>query len=194
MMGSVIAGLVVCMTCMSSSVSADLYTFEDTIDTWGPFQVDAAWIAQGFPLNYTHDLTQEVDFDAGDLVTEAWLELDFTNDATDDHGSRLWGIIQWDFREYATVAYDGVNWVPVTPGGEVDDDAYSLVLNIDWLNNNGMLDVTVAVSNPLGTATAWLDHSKVHGTAETPVVPVPGAVLLGTLGLVAAGRKLRRFV
>lgn len=195
----------------ATTASADMtYDFEDMIDYWtlngwqpaagevsqGPLGilydenndvvVDSAHITQSNPLSYTHDINQEVDFIAGHSVTEAWLQLDFTNDESDDYGSILWGLIKWDLREYASYAYDGQGFVLID---EVDNDEYDLVLDIDWLNDDGMMDVTVAVSNPLGTGTAWLDHSKVYGTA---VVPVPGAALLGVLGLSAAGMKLRR--
>ena len=71
------------------------YEFEDMIDTWGPLQLDAAYVPQ-YPgvLEYTHDINDDVDFESGDLVTEARLELDFTNDMTDDSGSVLFGLIQ----------------------------------------------------------------------------------------------------
>jgi len=62
-----------------------------------------------------------------------------------------------------------------------------------WINDgsgDGILDVTVKVWNPTGVATAWLDHSVLYG--DLVVVPVPGAVLLGILGLGAAVVKLRK--
>lgn len=201
MIASITAAFVVCVSCLGSSASAGMYTFVDTIDKWGWLQTDAVYFTQSSPLHYTHDLNQEVNFAAGDTVTEAYLELDFTNDAAESDGYKLTGLFKWDNREYATVGFDGVAWVQVASGAEIDDGAYAVVLNIDWLNDNGLLDVTLTVHNSLNSADAWLDHSKLYGTAMTPVipddptpavVPVPGALLLGMLGL-ATTRKLRRF-
>ena len=153
--------------------------FEDMNDTWGGF--DAVWIGPDHPLTYTHDLTDEIDFAAGWTVTEATLELDFTNDLLD--GTKLWGLIQWDNREFVRVACDGQDWVEI---GEVDDGQHSLVVDIDWINDNGSLDVTVSVWNELDTATAWLDHSRLYGTKslDEPVVgSAPEPVTLCGLGL-----------
>ena len=182
----------------SGSASADTCQFEDMIDCWtltcdgwvpdvGPNAdpYSAALITQCTPLSYTHDLTDVVDFDAGQLVTEAWLELDFTNDLLDGYHYGKW--VKWDNREWARVAWDGSAWVEL---GEIGSGQYELLLDIDWLNDNGELDVTIQVCNPLGTATAWLDHSRLYG--EVSCVPVPGAVLLGMLGLGAAGMRLRK--
>jgi hypothetical protein len=181
---------------MSSPVSAGVsYAFEDKIDNWGLFgALDATHVVQGSSFDYTHDLNQEVDFAAGHQITEAYLELDFTNDSIEGDSYKLTGIVKWDFREYASVAFDGGAWIPVASGAEIDDGAYPVVLDIDWLNDGGFLDVSIAISNPLGTGRAWLDHSRVYGTAyipDVPTVPAPGAALLGMLGL-AAGRRLRR--
>lgn len=201
---SAVTVLIATVACLSGSASAGMYTFVDTIDTWGWLQADAVRFKQSSPLRYTHDLNQEVNFAAGDTVTEAYLELDFTNDSWEDLDGgdtyKLKGLLKWDNREYATVGFDGVAWVEVASGAEIDDGAYSVVLNIDWLNDNGLLDVTLTVDNSRDSADAWLDHSKLYGTAMTPeirgnpapaVVPVPGALLLGMLGL-ATTRKLRR--
>lgn len=187
----VVLTIVTLIVSMSTTASADMYDFSDKIDSWGPLQVDAAWIGQEHPLSYTHDLNQKVDFAAGDKVVEAYLELDFTNDASDDYGSEFFGLIKWDFRENASYAYDGSGWIAI---GEVDNGDYDLVLDVDWLNDDGMLDVTVGVSNPLGTATAWLDHSRLYGTAEAVPVPVPAAGMLAMLGMSVAGVKLRKKV
>ena len=173
---------------LAGFAGATSYNFEDMIDSWGPLNVDAAWIGQNHPLSYSHDVNDDVNFLAGDLVTSATLELDFTNDHTDEYGRF---IIRYDFREFASAAYDGQNWII----GEVDNGQYDIGFNVDWLNDNGFLDVTVSVWNPLGTATAWLDHSRLYGTAEThdtAPVPEPSTILLmgaGLLGLVAVGRR-----
>lgn len=171
---------------MVGTASAASYTFDDMIDKWGLFNVDAAWIGQNHPLSYIHNINDSVNFGAGDFVTAAELQLDFTNDLTDFVGTI---IIPLDFREYATIGFDGANWVNI---GEVGNGQYTIILNIDWLNDNGLLDVTLSVSNPLGTATAWLDHSYLSGTAETAPVPEPTTMLLlgtGLLGLVSAKQR-----
>ncbi|MBN1142095.1 MAG: PEP-CTERM sorting domain-containing protein [Deltaproteobacteria bacterium] len=171
---------------MSHLAAAATYNFEDMIDSWTSWQVDAVSIMQNNPLEYTHDINDSVDFAAGDYVTEAWLELDFTNDLLDGNGKF---IFRYDNREYASYAYDGQSWISI---GEVDNGQYDLILNVDWLNDNGLLDVVIAVSNPLGTATAWLDHSRLYGTAETAPVPEPATMLLLGVGLVGLA-GYRRF-
>lgn len=174
---------------LAGIASATTYSFDDKIDKWGGLGLDAAFISEGNPLSYSHNINGLVNFAAGDLVTAATLELDFTNDSTDDSGSRLWGLIKWDFREYAKVGYDGHDWVDLN---EVDDGQYNIILVIDWLNVDGILDVTVKVSNDLGSATAWLDHSRLYGTAETTPVPEPGTMVLlgvGMLGLAIFGKR-----
>ena len=182
------------------SASADMtYGFEDIIDSWTVLGVDALPLVEGIAVTYTHDLSDDVDFAAGDSILDAWLELDFTNDSGD--GSKLSGYVKYDYREFVRLDLDG------TPStvylGEVDNAAYEVQANAAYLNDNHQLSVTINVYNFLGgtsplnwngaTAGAWLDHSRLYGTAgEAAPVPVPAAMLLGLLGLGTAGVKLRR--
>ena len=66
---------------------------------------DAVKINEPNPLSYTHDINASVDFSAGDRMTEAWLELDFTDDIGfwgegGDYGENKFGR-RFDNREYA---------------------------------------------------------------------------------------------
>jgi len=160
--------------------------FVDMIDYWGVLNWDSVYIGENRPLEYTHDLTGVVDFDKY-KVSEAYLELDFTNDVDDGHGSKFFGLIKWDFREYVEVAYDGSGWVDLS---EVGNGQYDIKLGIDWLNDDGMLDVTIDVSNGLNTASAWLDHSKLYG--KVAAVPEAGTLALFGLGLAGIGAVRRR--
>ncbi|MBP7051964.1 MAG: hypothetical protein KBE65_13200 [Phycisphaerae bacterium] len=178
-----------------NAASADLwqgtdYGFVDQIavDTWPRllgWDLDATRITQGSPLAYRHDLTVYGVPDER-RVAEAWLELSFVNDLSDYYS--MGRIKLLDLREFTTLVFDGSAWKGLD---EVDNGAYELAMNVDWLNDNGVLDVKISVSNPLGQATAWLDHSVLYGNFVH--MPVPAAVLLGAVGLGYAGMKLRRY-
>lgn len=177
-----------------ATASADMwngveYDFVDEIDTWTVLgvQMDSRPIVEGLDFSYTHTVDDFVIPDEY-LVTEAWLNLDFTNDETDEVIRGRFGGIILDNREYVEVAWDGSAWHDL---GEVGPGQYTLAVGIDWLNDDGELDVTISVSNPgWNLGTAYLDHSVLYGNVAR--VPVPGAALLGVLGLSAAGMKLRR--
>jgi len=187
-LATVVAVLVVAM---GGSASADLwngvdYDFVDVIDTWGSSGADTAWIGQNDPLSYEHDITA-YDVPANFWVTEAWLSLEFTDDWLDNHGSFL--MLEWDFREYVSVGHEDGTWTEI---GEVDNGQYDVVVDVDWLNDDGVLDVTLNVTNPAGNATASLDTSALYGNLESHA-PIPAAAVLGMLGLVTAGLTLRKY-
>lgn len=147
---------------------------------------DSVWIEQNHPLTYTHDVNDSIDLEYYQIV-DATLELDFTNDCGDSH---YFGFFKFDNREFASYVLDSNtnSWVSL---GEVDNGQYDILLDVDWLNDDGKLDVTLNVTNSLETATAWLDHSKLTGTAIS-TVPEPTTMLLfgaGLLGLAGASRK-----
>ena len=57
--------------------SAASYWFSDTIDNWGG---DGVWSRAPIPnypgtYDYQHNITDDVNFAAGDLVTEAYLDV-----------------------------------------------------------------------------------------------------------------------
>ncbi|MBZ0157455.1 MAG: hypothetical protein K8I29_14755 [Alphaproteobacteria bacterium] len=176
---------VVCLGLIFSAgtASAALYSFEDVIDRWGALNLDSIRITESNPLTYTHDVTDTVNLMAGDTIIEARLELDFKYDVTDAYGEIL--SIPYDFREYVRVGLDGNSPVEL---GEVDKGQYDIVLDIDWLNDQGLLDVVVSVYNPLGTGAVRLDDSRLVGTVETVRVPEPSLSL--ALGMGLAGLTL----
>ncbi len=194
-----IAIVVACLMALTAgTVSADplTYDFSNTI-TWGGNGMLIT--PNNTPFGYQHDINDDVDFAAGDEVISATLKLTFKDNDNDNHGT-YWvqtGLYWWqgyyqqyDNREYVRLAFDGSGWVELAGGAEIDTAVYSMVVDVGFLNDNGKLDVQVDVWNALGTGDVYLKKSELCGTAQ--VVPVPGAVLLGVLGLGAAGMKLRR--
>jgi len=155
-------------------------------------------INEGETYTVTHDLS--IDPPAltvpPDVITSANLTLYFDDDPT-----TVWGyeVLPYDLAlEFAWVDIAGGaggsgSWVEV--GGWVGQDELDYSIDTDWLNlNSGILPVDVTIENWndhwfFGThADIYLTQSELSGT----YVPVPGAVLLGMLGLSVVGVKLRK--
>lgn len=196
-LGVVFIALVVSFS-MFGVASAASYWFSDTIDDWGG---DGVWGRVPIPnkpytYDYQHDINDDVDFAAGDLVTEAYLLLDFDWDITDYSGTTYTQHcsykIDWDFREFAYIQFDESNWQYVD---EVDNSWEFLTVGIEWLNDDGLLDVSLYVCNSLGNALAWLDSSTLFGVAQTgspSSVPEPSTMIflgMGVIGIALPGRK-----
>lgn len=193
----------------TGSSLAAMYAFEDVIDNWNVrgTTYDSVYIDQdpdffnlfvpntvASPFSYSHDLTQEVDFLAGDRVTEAWLALDFTDmdlaEFGNPDGFKLWGLFKYDKREFVSYSYDAgtQSFTEINENNDTPEHA----LTIDWLNDDGMLDVTIYVKNGLGTGDIGLDSSRVYGYAEP--IPEPATMLLFGTGIagLAALRQRRK--
>jgi len=143
-------------------------------------------IENGSPFNYQHDLNALVSL-PGDVINSATLELYFIDEETDNNPNK---------EEYVQIAFDGSAWTAL---GEVDTGARTYNVTT-YINTDGILNVSVDVLN---TATGvgvveevYLNYSTLSGEYTPYVaepVPVPGAVLLGMLGLCVAGVKLRKY-
>ena len=197
---------IVVIAIMSSVVSADPYprTVTDTIDHWNRNGTNWAWepgdgarrenlrLREGRPKTYTHDLTDLVDFET-EFVKEATLDLDFTNMGPDGICTPCGTITIPGWEEWVSLVFDDdiASWINL---GEIDRDnepVEGIVVGTEWINDDGKLDVRINVFNyGCKPATISLDKSTLHATVCQ--VPVPGAALLGLLGLTTAGVRLRR--
>jgi len=97
----------------------------------------------------------------------------------------------WQYRAYVTVndtttTYsDGGSWISLDP-----DTSTALIVDL------GLVDIDFADVTGIGFQVQWdrsLNEGRRGDFFSTSVVPVPGAVLLGLLGLGVAGIKLRKY-
>jgi len=153
--------------CMAGAAQGDFYT--DEID-WSP---DILLSHPGLAKTYTHSI---LDYDfphVGETVTAATLVVWLYDDGENQ-------------KEQFKLTYDGTTW---TSNHEDMPDiltAYPVTISPSVLSD-GKLDVEVKADN----GDFYLDKS-VLTVSTTSVAPLPGAALLGVLGLVVAGSKLRR--
>ncbi|QTA81125.1 PEP-CTERM protein-sorting domain-containing protein [Desulfonema limicola] len=204
----ILLGIVILVCGIAGNGTAASYYFEDMIDDWEVNGVTygSVYIDQdpdlsnlvmpntvSAPFSYTHDISDVVDLAGGDTVLEAWLELDFVNmdgplGLEGDSYGKSWIFGWYDNREFVQYTFDaGISsWIEI----DTDNDIQTSVLSIDWLNDDGLLDVTISLANITNDADIGLDHSRLYGNA----VPEPATIILlgsGILGL--AGYKRKRF-
>ncbi len=136
------------------------------------------------PFDYAHKIGSVVNLGAGDLVTDAELTVTFWDDESDSGTSAN--------REVVRVGiWNGAAWT-WNQLGDIGTGSYSgPQINVGWLNDDGILDVRLEVTNNGGDI--WLTSSTLTGYAVA-AVPLPASILLGVFAVGLASRKLRKFV
>jgi hypothetical protein len=164
--------------CMAGAAQANLYT-----DGYDPTDIKLSHDNNPHSLTYTYDITDNGFPHAGETVVSGSLDV-WLRDDGDNSG--------YNHEEIARVTYDGTSWTAFD--GEMPDSStkYSVTAIDTSLLSDGKLIVVVEATE----GDFWFEkglltvNTRIDGT---PVVPVPAAVLLGLLGMGAAGLKLRRF-
>jgi hypothetical protein len=101
----------------------------------------------------------------------------------------------WEYKLYAETAgdttyYESPNWTPLIAGTQA---TLTLAFGED-VNFEDLIDIGFIIQfNKNTTGLVNGEPSNIGDDFHTSVVPVPGAVLLGLIGLCAAGLKLRKF-
>jgi hypothetical protein len=160
---------------LSGVASAASYGFYDPIYNWGGVEIPNAPGA----YDYQHDITDDVNFAAGDRVTKAYLWLGF------DCG--------WN-DELTYIQFDNADWQPVD---DLNNNWWKrlLTIDIDWLNFDGLLNVSLNIQNSGDMPLPRLYSSTLIGCAQTgspAPVPEPGTMILlgmGLVGVAVPGRK-----
>jgi hypothetical protein len=162
----------VLLVCIATVAKADIYT-----DIYNPADT-LVTTSSGTWINHIMDITDNGFPHPLEYVTSATLTVWLYDDYYDPSypTSALY--------EYATVIYDGTEWNL----GEVGNDDYGHSITASLLSD-GLLNITVKSTG----GDFYFDQSKLCVNTCYSAVPVPGAFLLGMLGLGAAGIKLRKY-
>jgi hypothetical protein len=91
-----------------------------------------------------------------------------------------------DYNLYTST--DGANWTPVASDSWAEDTDPSIYSDTYMLSGDPLRYVKYEVVG----GTHWADVEEIMTFADVSAVPVPGAVLLGAIGLSCAGWRLRR--
>ncbi len=182
-----IVGIVVASIALAGRpVSADFTNIIDFTSLSNPYwsagdsSVYGKMVVNGTDFSYVHDISYLGDF-PGDVVTSATLALTFRDDEADG-GTRN--------NEITKVGvWSGSDWFWSNLGNVESGDYTGPDIDVGWLNDDGRLSVTIAVTNNSGDV--YLKTSMLSGMAA---VPVPAGIVLSVLGFAVAGWKLRRFI
>ncbi len=180
---------------LSTACWATTYDFDVKKDHWGLLGWDSIRISENWSNPISLDFSSDPDFSPGATVSEAWLELDFTNDTNDDYYSvTLWWngntIYLWDYREFVEAQFeDGANqWI-----GEVDDGQHTIGVNTTILDDGELL-FRLRARNYTHSGTAWLDHARLYGNLDPPPPPPGIPEPLTAMALIFSGAGLGSYI
>ena len=160
--------LIAIMTiCMTTAARADLYT-----DWYDPSDTKVTTSSSTW-INHTHDITDDGFPHPLEYATSAELKMWLKDD--NDLSS-----------EYTVAIYDGVNW-NIGDWFGWSTEVFDVSVNPS-LVADGKLDITVKATK----GDFYFNKSLLSVESDYVPIPVPGALLLGMLGLSAAGIKLRK--
>jgi hypothetical protein len=183
------------LLCLSTTSWATTYDFDVKKDHWGLLEWDSILISENWTAPICLDFSGDPDYSPGAGISEAWLELDFTNDTRDDYYSiTFWWngktIYLSDYREFVEVQFeDGANqWI-----GEVDNGQHTIGVNTTILDDGELL-LRLRARNYAHSGTAWLDHARLYGYLDPspapPAVPEP----LTAMALIFSGAGLGSYI